>query len=81
MHDPTESTRRVMTVKINAVEGSREYLEAKHGEVWDTNELQQEFEVLSFMAPFVVVRRRSDRAMGSVMFQASPRYYFSFNAG
>jgi hypothetical protein len=35
-----------MTKNINAVEGSREYLEAKHGQVWDTTELQQEFEVL-----------------------------------
>ena len=80
MHDSTESIRREMTTQINAVEGSREYLEAKHGEVWDTKELQQEFEVLSFMAPFVVVRRRSDRAMGSVMFQADPRFYFEFKA-
>ncbi|QDT48879.1 hypothetical protein Pan258_29260 [Symmachiella dynata] len=80
MHDPTEATRREMTTQINAVEGSREYLEAKHGEVWDTTQLQQEFEVLAFMAPFVVVRRRSDRAMGSVMFQADPRFYFGFKS-
>ena len=80
MNDPTESIRRKMTAEVNAVEGSREYLEAKHGEVWDTTQLQQEFEVLSFMAPFVVVRRRSDRAMGSVMFQANPRFYFGFKA-
>lgn len=80
MHDPTEAKRREMTAEINAVQGSREYLEAKHGKVWDTQELQQEFEVLSFMAPIVVVRRRSDAAMGSVLFQASPRYYFEFVA-
>ncbi len=80
MNDPTEAIRQKLTAEVNAVEGSREYLEAEHGEVWDTTQLQQEFEVLSFMAPFVVVRRRSDRAMGSVMFQASPRYYFSFKA-
>ena len=80
MNDPTESIRRKMTAEVNAVEGSREYLEAKHGEVWDTTQLQQEFEVWSFMAPFVVVRRRSDRAMGSVMFQANPRFYFGFKA-
>ena len=40
-----ESIRREMTKNINAVEGSREYLEAKHGQVWDTTELQQEFSV------------------------------------
>jgi ATP-dependent Zn protease len=80
MYDPTESQRREMTHQINAVEGSRADLEAKHGQVWDTTQLQQEFEVLSFMAPFVVVRRRSDRAMGSVMFQTNPRFYFEFKA-
>ena len=78
MHDPTEATRREMTAQINAVEGSREYLEAKHGEVWSTTELQQEFDVLAFMAPFTIVRRRCDGVKGSVMFQASPRFYFQF---
>ena len=35
MNDPTESIRREMVKEINAVEGSREYLEAKYGKVWD----------------------------------------------
>lgn len=33
MSDPTESTRRQMVQEINAAPGSREYLEAKHGQV------------------------------------------------
>ena len=78
MHDPTESTRREMTVEINAIEGSRGYLESKHGEVWDTTELQEQYEVLAFMAPFTIVRRRCDGVRGSVMFQANPRFYFQF---
>ena len=78
MSDPTETVRREMVKQINAVEGSREYLEAKHGEIWDTTELQEQFEVLGFMAPFVGVRRRCDGVRGSVMFQASPRLYFRF---
>ena len=45
MSDPTEPIRREMVAQLNAVEGSREYLEAKHGEVWDTTELQEQFEV------------------------------------
>ena len=51
MSDPTEFVRREMVAQINAVEGSREYLEAKHGQVWDTNELQLDFAVLGFAAP------------------------------
>lgn len=78
MTDPTETTRREMLAEINAEPGSREYLEAKHGQVWTTSELSQCFDVLGFMAPIVVVRRRSDGVKGSVMFQHSPRFYFSF---
>ena len=78
MSDPTEPIRREMVTQLNAVEGSREYLEAKHGQVWDTSELQEQFEVTGFMAPFVGVRRRCDGVKGSVMFQASPRFYFNF---
>lgn len=78
MTDPTESIRRQMVKEINAVEGSREYLEAKHGQVWDTDQVRQEFDVLGFMAPFVVVRRKSDGIRGSIMFQHDPRFYFGF---
>ena len=39
MTDPTEDIRKQMLAEINAVPGTREYLEAKHGQVWDTSEL------------------------------------------
>ena len=78
MIDPTETARRQMLVEINAEPGSREYLEAKHGQVWDTAELGRDFEVIGFMAPVVVVVRKSDRQKGSLTFQHSPRFYFSF---
>ena len=78
MSDPTESIRRQMLAEINAAPGSREYLEAKHGQVWDTDQLQEDFEVLGFAAPLVVVRRRSDGLKGSLTFQSSPRFYFCF---
>lgn len=78
MTDQTESIRREMTQSINAVEGSREYLESKYGQVWDTSELQQEFSVEAFMAPFVLARRKSDGIRGTLKFQHSPRFYFAF---
>ena len=78
MHDPTEQVRRELLVEINAEPGSREYLEARHGPVWDTAQLAGEFEVLGFMAPVVVVRRRSDGVKGSLFFQHNPRFYFGF---
>jgi hypothetical protein len=74
MADSTESIRKEMVAEINAQPGSREYLEAKHGQVWDTGQLSDDFVVLGFMAPVVVVRRRSDGVKGSLFFQHSPRF-------
>ena len=51
MSDATESIRREMVKEINHEPGSREDLEQKHGQVWDTQEMQEEFEPLGFMAP------------------------------
>ena len=56
MTDPTEAIRRQRVAEINAEPGSREALEAEHGQVWDTTELQRDFEVLGFLAPYVVAR-------------------------
>ena len=78
MIDATENARRQMLVEINAEPGSREYLEAKHGQVWTTSELSEDFDVIGFMAPIVVVVRKSDRQKGSLTFQHSPRFYFDF---
>ena len=78
MTDPTESARRQLLAEVNADPGSREALEAKHGQVWDTDQLQDDFEVVGFMAPLVVVRRKCDGVKGSLMFQGRPRFYFGF---
>ena len=79
MTDQTESIRKEMVAEINAQPGSRAYLEAKHGQVWDTSELSDDFDVIGFMAPVVAVIRKSDRQKGSLYFQHSPRFYFSFS--
>lgn len=47
-------------------------------QVWDTDELRQDFEVVGFMAPFVVVQRRSDGVRGTLKFNHSPRIYFGW---
>jgi hypothetical protein len=80
MSDSTEPARRERLAEINARPGSREALEAAHGRVWDTGQLAEEFEVVGFLAPFVVVRRKADGVKGSLEFQHSPRFYFSFQA-
>jgi hypothetical protein len=78
MNDETEAIRRVQLAEINAEPGSREALEAEHGQVWDTKQLGEDFQVEGFLAPYVVVRRKSDGQRGSLMFQNNPRFYFSF---
>ncbi len=78
MSDPTEPIRRERLVEINAQPGSRAALEAKYGTVWSTEELARDFEVVGFLAPLVVVRRKADGVRGSLEFQHAPRYYFSF---
>jgi hypothetical protein len=78
MIDPTEAIRRERLAEINAEPGSREALEAEHGQVWDTQQLRQDFEVIGFLAPLVVVRRKADGVKGSLEFQHSPRLYWGF---
>jgi hypothetical protein len=78
MTDPTEAIRRQQVIDINSDPSGRHALEAKHGKVWDTTELQKDFDVVGFLAPFVIACRKSDGQQGSLMFQGSPRFYFSF---
>jgi hypothetical protein len=76
--DPTEEKRRALLVTVNAVPADRAILEARHGQVWSTEELARDFEVVGFAAPLVVVKRKSDGRAGSLMFQHHPRFYFRF---
>jgi len=76
--DETEDYRRQRVAEINSDPGDRERLEQEHGQVWDTNQLGADFEVIGFAAPFVIVRRKSDGREGSMEFQHSPRFYYNF---
>jgi hypothetical protein len=71
--DDTEETRRKM---LATGEPERELLHADKR--WTTQELAEEFEILGFLAPFVIVQRKSDGVKGSLLFSHSPRVYFSF---
>jgi hypothetical protein len=78
MIDSTETVRRNLAVKINSAPEERSALEKRHGRAWSASELDNDFEVLGFAAPFVVVRRETDNRLGSLLFQHHPRYYFAF---
>lgn len=51
---------------------------APQGQTWDTTELQRDFQVTGFAAPLVIVRRKSDGALGTLEFTHSPRVYFDW---
>ena len=78
MIDETEDYRRARVAEINAEPGSREALEAQHGQVWDTKEMSEEFSALGFAAPFIIVSRRDDGKKGTLEFQHSPRFYYGW---
>jgi hypothetical protein len=77
--DPTEPARRAALAEMHACgPRSRQDLERDFGRMWGTRELQEEFEVIGFLAPMVAVRRRSDGRKGSLKFQHDPRLYYDF---
>lgn len=79
MTDETEALRRKRLAEINAEPGSREALEAKYGQVWDTRQLAFDFVVIGFAAPYIVVTRKADGVKGSLEFQnGPPRLYFNW---
>lgn len=87
MFDPTEDARRALVYKINSrlsPDEKERFMElvTKYGEdnVWDTVGVQLEFEVTGFLAPFCVVRRKSDNVKGLLEFCHSPRFYYDFRA-
>ena len=48
------------------------------GDVLNTKELQEKYKVISFLAPYVILRNKETKKKASAMFQHMPRYYFNF---
>jgi hypothetical protein len=80
MTDPTEEVRRALQAAVNSGETPRiiKRVPKPKGQTWTTEQLQKEFEVQGFMAPLVVVRRKSDGVRGTLTFRHAPRVYFDF---
>lgn len=53
-------------------------LSERYDDVVDTDQLQEKYEVLSFLAPFVMVKRKDDGVVGTMMFTHMPRLYYNF---
>jgi hypothetical protein len=65
--------------KNRDIEELREVLEKQYGEpLWNAEQLLELFEVSHFDPPYVHVIRKADGVAGTVAFNESPRFYFSF---
>lgn len=81
MQDETENIRRERQAQLNSEAAARAELEARYGQVWSSDELRaSQWEVVAFLAPFVMVRDKVTGKKGSLEFQHSPRFYFNFQA-
>jgi hypothetical protein len=72
--DPTEAARREM---IATGQPQVDHTQTPDP-AWNTAELQRDFEVFDFLAPFVMVKRKSDGKVGTLEFTHSPRVYFNW---
>ena len=73
--DVTEMIRRRRLVELNGQTVDRATLAQRHGQVWDPQELGRDFVAIGYLAPYVVVRRKTDGLRGSLEFQPDPRFY------
>lgn len=83
MEDPTEDIRRARVAELNQgltqdEQARLSELQAQYGQVWTTDQMREEFEVIGFGAPFVVVKRKADGKKGSLEFCHMPRFYFNW---
>jgi hypothetical protein len=83
MKDETENYRRARITELNTgltpdEQARRTELEAVYGRVWDSDQIREQFEVIGFMAPFMVVKDKATGKKGSLEFVHSPRFYFNF---
>jgi len=47
-------------------------------QTWTTEQMQQEFDVMSFAAGMMFVKRKSDGQRGTLEFNGMPRVYHTF---
>ena len=78
MDDPTVELRKQRAREINSRPRNRLALHRDFGDVWTHQEMAQEFDIVLWICPLVIVIRRSDGIKGSLLYQHQPRFYFRF---
>jgi hypothetical protein len=85
-NDITEIPRKEEIQRINAriesddAEKEQKRLQDRYGsnDVFTTEQIREKFEVIQFLAPFIIVKEKSSGKVGSLRFQNYPRFYFDF---
>jgi hypothetical protein len=77
MLDPLKAMRRRIESLLSQPR-TREELEVVFRQVWDERQLAEDYEILGFTDDRMDVRRKSDGIVGSLSYQDSPRFFFSF---
>lgn len=78
MSDLEVALKRQAMILAGEPQRDLEHAEGLGQPTWTTAELQEDFEVLAFEAPFVIARRKLDGKLGSLEFTHSPRVYFGW---
>lgn len=76
----TEGSRREQLAQLEDERDWRIVLEAIYGQVWDTEELKRDFNVIGFLAPIVAVHRKDNGEEGTLEFLDQPRLYFNYRS-
>lgn len=81
MSDPVDKLRlgRRYTLNVEQHCDTRQEAEHLYGRVWDPEQLAEYFEVVGFLSPYAIVRRKSDGRLGSLEYQHDPRWYFAWS--
>lgn len=75
--DPLEVIRHQL-ILLHSQPRNREELEAVYPQVWNEEQLAEDFEVLGFRGDVVDVRKKADGQPGQLSFQDTPWFYFGF---
>ena len=73
-----EEKERLLEELKEAYPDVHQAIQEKGGECWTTEEVQEEFESLGFMAPFCTARKRETHKKGTLLFVHRPRIYYGW---
>jgi len=76
--DLSVPARSRLQQQLNARGADRATLEKEHGQVWDSMQMQGEFQPEAFLAPYMIATRRQDGKKGVLVFQHAPRFYWGW---